>query len=64
MGLKFFIESSVGGDCVVSGKRDIKVFIEGGDVEGKVCNFRRIMDWRVWILFVLEGLAEPHSSVP
>ena len=34
MGLTFFMESTVGGDCIVSGKRDIKVFMQGsiGDI--------------------------------
>ena len=37
----FFVESGVGGDCVVSDKRDLKVFMVGviGDTEGRFCNF-------------------------
>ena len=58
--------SSVGGDCVVSDKRDIKVFMVGiiGDIGEEFVFSRRIMDWMVWILVVLEGLEEPHSTVP
>ena len=41
LGLKFLIESSVGGDYFVSDKRDSKVFMEGiiGDMEVRVSNF-------------------------
>jgi hypothetical protein len=41
MRFKVFMESIVGSDCIVSDKRDIKVFTEGiiGDIERRFCDF-------------------------
>jgi hypothetical protein len=38
---KFFVESIVGWSCIISDKRDIKVFMEGiiGDIERRFCDF-------------------------
>jgi hypothetical protein len=39
MRFKFFVDSIVGCDCIISDKRDIKVFMEGiiGDIERRFC---------------------------
>jgi hypothetical protein len=41
MRIKFFVESILGCDCIISDKRDIKIFMEGiiGDIERGFCDF-------------------------
>jgi hypothetical protein len=41
MRFKFFVESNVVCDCIISDQRDIKVFMEGiiGDIERRFCDF-------------------------
>jgi hypothetical protein len=55
MRYKFFVESIIGFDSIISDNRDIKVITEYMEC--------MVMDWRVWIRFVFEGFGEPHSSI-
>jgi hypothetical protein len=32
--------------------------------QGALANFLNVLDWNVRIIFVLEGLLHPHSSIP
>jgi hypothetical protein len=66
MGLEFLMEAVIEGDCLIVDEGDEEVFMEGlvGDIEESIRNFSQDDGWRVWILLVFEGLAEPHNSIP